>query len=141
MILEKVRGSWCLIADLREKEVIGGMENRFFQSEKFNGMQNNEIWGYLESSDDLLIRGDVNGDVFCRGTVYCNGNVTGNIRANQVQLYRSRVTGDITCRKIVTDGESDVKGSIIAESGLVSCHVSGDVTITENQKETRHELV
>lgn len=77
-------------------------------------MQNNEIWGYLESSDDLLIRGDLNSDVFCRGAVYCNGNVTGNIRANQVQLFCSRVTGDITCRGIVTDGESDVKGFIIA---------------------------
>lgn len=40
------------------------MNHKFFQSEKFNGMQNDEIYGYLESSDDLLIKGDVNGDVF-----------------------------------------------------------------------------
>jgi cytoskeletal protein CcmA (bactofilin family) len=110
--------------------VIDGMDNKFFQSEKFNDMQNDEIYGYLESSDDLLIRGEVNGDVFCRGTVYCSGTITGNIRANQVQLYHSHVAGDITCRKIYTDDVSDVQGIIIAESGSVCCRVGGEITIT-----------
>lgn len=106
------------------------MDNKFFQSEKFNDMQKDEIYGYLESSDDLLIRGEVNGDVFYRGTVYCSGTITGNIRANQVQLYHSHVAGDITCRKIYTDDVSDVQGIIIAESGSVCCRVGGEITIT-----------
>ncbi len=92
------------------------MDKKFFQSEKFNDMQNDEIYGYLESSDDLLIRGEVNGDVFCRGTVYCSGTITGNIRANQVQLYHSHVAGDITCRKIYTDDVSDVQGYIMRKA-------------------------
>ncbi len=117
------------------------MENKFFQSDKFSGMQCDETYGYIESSGDLLIRDAVNGDVFCRGTVYCGGTVTGNIRANQVQLYRACVVGEITCRTILTDELSFVQGGIIAESGSVSCHVGGEVTITGNQKQHQQKEI
>lgn len=109
------------------------------ESEKFSGMQCDETFGYLESSDELLVRSAINGDVFCRGTVYCGGTVIGNIRANQVQLYHAHVTGDITCRKIITDDISHVQGVVIAESGAVNCRVDGEVKITEPQQKALHK--
>ena len=97
------------------------------------------ITGSVKSRGNIVIEGQVRGDVVCDGKLTVRGSVLGNLRAQSIEMQGARVKGETKCEGAlyvdeactllgnVQGGDSQIRGKI---RGNVASHGALDVAST-----------
>ena len=89
------------------------------------------IVGKIISNGNLLIGGDVEGDIMAKGDVRVKGKVNGSISANRVELSECSVLGNIRAEaSLVIDAGSEVIGDIESGDTSIDGKIKGNVLST-----------
>ena len=100
------------------------------------------INGDISSSDNLLIEGQVFGNVNTSADVTANNLIVGNIQAGSVALNSARIKGDLSMDGTLAIGESTiVVGAVSADALKVAGKVRGDIIVKESALITESALV
>ena len=100
------------------------------------------INGDISSSDNLLIEGQVFGNVNTSADVTANNLIVGNIQAGSVALNSARIKGDLSMDGTLAIGESTiVVGAVSADALKVAGKVRGDIVVKESALITESALV
>lgn len=91
------------------------------------------IVGKIISNSNLLIGGDVEGDIMAKGDVRVRGKVKGSISANRVELSECSVFGNIRAEtSLMIDAGSEVIGDIESGDTSIDGKIKGNVLSTAN---------
>ena len=83
--------------------------------------------------NNLLIGGDVEGDIMAKGDVRVRGKVKGSISANRVELSECSVFGNIRAEtSLMIDAGSEVIGDIESGDTSIDGKIKGNVLSTAN---------
>ena len=100
------------------------------------------INGDISSSDNLLIEGQVFGNVNTSADVTANNLIVGNVQAGSVALNSARIKGDLSMDGTLAIGESTiVVGAVSADALKVAGKVRGDIIVKESALITESALV
>ena len=100
------------------------------------------VTGNIVSSDNLLIEGQVFGDINTSADVTANNLIVGNIDAESVALNSARIKGDLSMNGTLAIGESTiVVGKISADALKIAGKVRGDIVVNESALLTESALV
>lgn len=88
------------------------------------------IHGDIETNKDLIVYGDIDGNINCAGNVRVYGLVGGNIRCRNLYLDKTEVEGDIQCEeRIYVSHECTVIGNIVAWEMVCKGRIRGNAYI------------
>jgi len=91
------------------------------------------IVGTVEVAGDLVIQGEVQGDITCQNKIKINGVVDGNITTCDVDLDNAIVTGDINCTgDLHLSVTATVAGNCEAMNVVCGGRIKGDVNAAES---------
>ncbi len=100
------------------------------------------ITGDISSSDNLLIEGQVFGDINTSADVTANNLIVGNVKASSVALNSARIKGALDMDGTLAIGESTiVVGDISADALKVAGKVRGNIVVKESALITETALV
>lgn len=100
------------------------------------------IAGDVSSSDNLLIEGQVFGNINTSADVTANNLIVGNVKAGSVALNSARIKGDLEMDGTLAIGESTiVVGTVRADALKVAGKVRGDIVVKESALITESALV
>lgn len=86
------------------------------------------IHGSIQSIANLVIQGDIVGDVQCNGKIRLTGTVQGDIIAESLEIEGGHVIGNLSVeQKIILDESSGVNGDISAINMLIAGKVKGNL--------------
>jgi cytoskeletal protein CcmA (bactofilin family) len=90
-----------------------------------------KILGQIMSNGNLLIGGEVEGDITVKGDVQIRGKVKGNISANRVELNECSVFGNLHAEaSLIIDSGSEVVGDIESGDTSVDGRIKGNILST-----------
>ncbi|MDO5441449.1 MAG: polymer-forming cytoskeletal protein [Bacillota bacterium] len=88
--------------------------------------------GGITSSDNLLIEGQVFGDVSTEADLTANNLIVGNVKANNMSFNSARIKGDVETDGALAVGDSTIViGNIDADALKISGKVHGDITANQ----------
>lgn len=88
--------------------------------------------GTVTAPGDVLVDGDVIGEIISDGKVSIHKMGDASISAHDLELLGAAVKGDITVRgEVIVDEESSVTGNIRSSSVICAGSVEGNLTATE----------
>lgn len=125
----------------RQRNMNEGYERRFEpqlqqQQETFEPTiigKGTKITGTVEVSGDLIIQGEVEGDITCQNRISVTGIVDGNINTCDINLDNALVTGDISCTGDLHLSETaTVTGNCEAMNVTCGGRIKGDVNAAES---------
>lgn len=88
------------------------------------------IHGDIETNKDLIVYGDIDGNINCSGNVRVYGLVGGNIRCKNLYLDKTEVEGDIQCEeRVYVSHECTVIGNIVAWEMVCKGRIRGNAYI------------
>ncbi len=91
------------------------------------------IVGTVEVAGDLVIQGEVQGDITCQNKIKITGVVDGNITTCDVDLDNAIVTGDINCTgDLHLSVTATVAGNCEAMNVVCGGRIKGDVNAAES---------
>lgn len=91
------------------------------------------ITGTVEVAGNLVIQGQVQGDITCQNKVSVTGVVDGNITTCDVDLDNAIVTGDVNCTGDMHLSETaTVSGNCEAMNVICGGRIKGDVNAAES---------
>lgn len=91
------------------------------------------IVGTVEVAGDLVIQGEVQGDISCQNKIKVTGVVDGNITTCDVDLDNAIVTGDINCTgDLHLSVTATVAGNCEAMNVVCGGRIKGDVNAAES---------
>lgn len=91
------------------------------------------ITGTVEVAGDLVVQGEVQGDITCQNKISVTGVVDGNITTCDVDLDNAIVTGDINCTGDLHLSETaTVSGNCEAMNVVCGGRIKGDVNAAES---------
>lgn len=91
------------------------------------------VTGDIESSDNILIEGQVFGNVTTSADITASNLVVGNVKGGSIALSTARVKGSLTMQGTVAIGDGTiVVGDIKAEALKVVGKVKGNIHVTES---------
>ena len=100
------------------------------------------IAGDVSSSDNLLIEGQVFGNIDTSADVTANNLIVGNVKAGSVALNSARIKGDLEMDGTLAIGESTIViGTVRADALKVAGKVRGDIVVKESALITESALV
>ena len=89
--------------------------------------------GKLKCQGDVDVAGIFKGDIEAEGTVKICANMTGNIKANTLELKNCRLVGDVeVAGLVILDEKAVVEGKITAGELICFGRVKGDLDIKTN---------
>ncbi|MBR5421124.1 MAG: polymer-forming cytoskeletal protein [Lachnospiraceae bacterium] len=93
-----------------------------------------KITGDLETDGDLLLAGEVDGNVSCGGTLELNGAIRGKrLKVGRVELTEGVIQSDIECSDYISiDSGVTIIGNVKARNADVNGAVKGDMDVSEN---------
>lgn len=90
-----------------------------------------KILGQIMSNGNLLIGGDVEGDITVKGDVQVRGKVKGSISASRVELNECSVFGNIHAEaSLIIDSGSEVVGDIESGDTSIDGRIKGNILST-----------
>ncbi len=91
------------------------------------------ITGTVEVAGDLVVQGEVQGDITCQNKIKVTGVVDGNITTCDVELDNAIVTGDINCTgDLHLNVTATVAGNCEAMNVVCGGRIKGDVSAAES---------
>ncbi len=92
------------------------------------------IIGDVEADGDLVLAGEVDGNVSIGGTLELNGAIRGSkLRVGRVDLTEGTIESDVECSDYIgIDSGVTIIGNVKAKNADVSGAVKGDLDIAEN---------
>lgn len=91
------------------------------------------VVGTIEVSGDLIIQGEVQGDVSCQNKLTIAGVIEGNISACDIDLDNAILNGDLTCSGDLHLSESaTISGNCEAMNVVCGGRIKGDVVAAES---------
>lgn len=88
--------------------------------------------GNIEAEGDLIIRGQVTGDIVCHSNLSVYGIVEGSINCNSAYFEKADIQGNITCIGNMHVTESSIiEGDIETDSLLSGGHITGNINVTQ----------
>lgn len=92
-----------------------------------------KIVGTLSVGGDLVIQGEIEGDISCQNTLKINGLVTGNIDTADLELNDARVYGNVNCAgEFVLNDSSLVTGDCHSSTMVCGGRIKGNVDVEES---------
>ncbi len=101
------------------------------------------VIGDVESDGDLLLAGEVQGNVSIGGNLELNGVVRGdNLKVGSISLSEGTIESSIECAEDITVGP-DVKviGNVKAKNATIEGGVKGDLNIAESLTIGEHAVL
>ena len=91
-----------------------------------------KVFGEIISNDDVVLYGEVKGNITCENDVIAGGVLVGNVEANELHVYGSKenggkegsVFGDVRVRNCVTNGK--IKGDCFVKEDML---IGNDATV------------
>lgn len=91
------------------------------------------IRGDIVTHSDLDIRGSVEGNIKCEGSVTLYGNIRGNLESNSLSFIKGTLVGNVAVREqIRANEETEIQGDISAESAELGGQLKGTSSIENN---------
>lgn len=91
------------------------------------------ITGTVEVAGDLIIQGEVQGDITCQNKISVTGVIDGNITTCDIDLDNAIITGDINCTGDLHLSETaTVSGNCEAMNVVCGGRIKGDVNAAES---------
>lgn len=91
------------------------------------------ITGTIEVAGDLLVQGEIQGDITCQNKISVTGIVEGNITTCDIDLDNAIVTGDVNCTGDLHLSETaTVTGNCEAMNVVCGGRIKGDVNVAES---------
>lgn len=91
------------------------------------------ITGTIEVAGDLVIQGEVQGDITCQNKISVTGVIDGNITTCDIDLDNAIITGDINCTGDLHLSETaTVSGNCEAMNVVCGGRIKGDVNAAES---------
>lgn len=88
--------------------------------------------GTVTAPGDVLVDGDVIGEIISEGKVSIHKLGDASISARDLELLGAAIKGDITVQgEVIVDEESSVTGNIRSSSVICAGSVEGNLTVTE----------
>ena len=98
--------------------------------------------GDISSSDNLLIEGQVFGNIDTSADVTANNLIVGNVKAGSVALNSARIKGDLEMDGALAIGDSTIViGNVAADALKIAGKVRGDINVKESALLTETALI
>lgn len=98
--------------------------------------------GNVETDGDLIIRGNIIGDVVCNTNLSVYGTIEGMITCNNAYFDDARIHGDVGCSGSLELTESSViHGNVEANEMLNGGRIKGDAVISEGARFTQKSAI
>ena len=92
-----------------------------------------KITGTMSVAGDLVIEGEIEGDISCQNTLKINGLVNGNIETADLQLDDARIHGNVNCAgEFILNDTSVVDGDCHSATMVCGGRIKGNVDVDES---------
>lgn len=92
-----------------------------------------KIIGTLSVAGDLIVQGEIEGDISCQNNLKINGLVTGNIDTSDLELDDARIHGNINCAgEFVLNDSSLVTGDCHSSTMICGGRIKGNVDVEDS---------
>lgn len=92
-----------------------------------------KITGTIEVPGDLIVQGEVQGDITCQAKLSVNGVIDGSINSNDLELHDAIILGNVTCEGNFHLSESaTVNGDCKATNLICGGRIKGNVEVIES---------
>ena len=100
----------------------------FIETKKTVIQKKCKIFGEIISNDDVILYGEVKGNINCENDVIVGGVIVGNVEANELHVYGNKenfgkegsVFGDVHINSCVTNGK--IKGDCFIKEDMLVGH-------------------
>lgn len=91
------------------------------------------ITGTLEVAGDLVMQGDMQGDISCQSKITATGTVQGNIMSVDIELDNALINGDVACSGDMELNETaTINGNCEAINLVCGGKIQGDINMMES---------